>query len=142
MHHFVRLLAVCALVAGGALLGVTAATNGRTAARNHPDVPVAEFEATIVDLGVIAAGPAAQGVFPVRNRGGRRLVITPVGCSGCGKPASAGPPVIVPPGDEGEVIVPLHTADRHGPVQHLAHYSSSDPKYPMITLTIRAEVRR
>lgn len=91
-----------------------------------------------VDLGSVAADNAATVRVPIRNAGHERLVVHREGTGCCGSEAE--PPVIVPPGERGELVATLDTAGRQGTVRQAIGYTTSDPTMPRFDLVLTADV--
>ena len=98
-----------------------------------------ELGAARQDLGTVRQGALIRATFPVRNAGGRRLIIWGQADDCCGQ--SENPYVLVlGPGERSEIVVEIDTSRWHGQLRHAARYTANDPQVPCFDLTIRATV--
>ena len=90
-------------------------------------------------LGTVSQGSVLRVTFPIRNAGGRRLVVSDSPDVCCG---SRGQPhyVILGAGEAGAFTVKADTAKWWGCMRHTVHLSTNDPKRPRIVLTVEAIV--
>lgn len=91
-----------------------------------------------VDLGRVTAGDAPTARVRLRNAGHERLVVYREGAGCCGSEAE--PPVIVPPGQSGELVATMDIEGQHGPVRQAIGYTTSDPGMPRFDLVLTADV--
>ena len=103
-----------------------------------PEGPHLQLTATEFDLGTIAHGEARHVRVPLSNTGDRRLIVRREGAGCCGNRAD--PPVIVPPGRTGELVVELDTTGDGGTLRQATGYTTSDPALPRFEVTLVAEV--
>jgi len=91
------------------------------------------------DLGTVSQAGTIRAAFPIRNAGTRRLVVVEHGEGCCGEPAEPRE-IILAPGESTSVEVEVNTAQWHGRVQHVVHYTTNDPELPRFALTVTANV--
>ena len=89
------------------------------------------------DLGRTTVLKEWEIVFPVRNRGTRRLVLNET-ASECNCEDRAARTILIPPGETARVSVTLDTRFASGPLQATAAFTTNDPAHPTLTLTVRA----
>ena len=76
-----------------------------------------------------------RAVFPVSNTGQRRLVINPMRRPCCDPPGP--PPLVLEPGESGELIVQAPTAELLQAGQFRQGFGTNDPRRPEFWLTVR-----
>lgn len=103
------------------------ATYGRTATI----VPETQY-----DFGEVVSGVTLSHPFSISNQGQQRLILTPVEC--CGGDSDH---IILSPGETTSIPVFLHTLGESGATKRTAEFSTSDPLYPRIQLTVTAQVQ-
>ena len=103
--------------------------------------PVAVATATTCDLGKVRADGTVEAAFSVRNAGTRRLILRE-SASGCECLSAAQPEITVPPGATRKLIVRLDTGKGLGPLKIESHYSTNDPRRPVLTVTLLADIQR
>jgi hypothetical protein len=110
------------------------------AAGRVPEQPVVSIKQVEQDFGSVDAGGVLPASFRVTNTGGRRLILLEKSRS-CGCLASGRPEILVQPGQSVDLEIKLKTARLHGPVRKAVYYYTNDPKRPLLTLTLVADVR-
>jgi hypothetical protein len=100
-------------------------------------VSIAEIER---DFGTVDAGGELPASFRVTNSGGRRLILLEKSRS-CGCLATGRPEILVQPGQSVDLEITLKTGRLRGPIRKAVYYYTNDPKRPLLTLTMTAEVR-
>jgi Protein of unknown function (DUF1573) len=103
-----------------------------------PRLEIGELQ---LDFGPIQAGVALDADFPVRNRGGRRLILT-VAERSCRCIKTGHPQIIVPPGATATLPAHLNTENLEGPFRWEIHYRTNDPTRPELTLVVLAAIER
>ncbi|HEV2968399.1 MAG TPA: DUF1573 domain-containing protein [Pirellulales bacterium] len=93
------------------------------------------------DFGRVQAGEVVDAAFSVRNRGGRRLILSET--NGTCRCIKAGrPQVIVPPGATVTLPARLDTENLGGSLRLEIHYRTNDPTRPELTLVVLAAIER
>lgn len=110
------------------------------AAGRVPEEAVVSIEQVERDFGTVEAGGELPASFRVTNTGGRRLILLEKSRS-CGCLAGGRPEILVPPGQSVELEIKLKTARLRGPIRKAVYYYTNDPKRPLLTLTLTAEVQ-
>lgn len=89
-------------------------------------------------LDLTAPGDESVVLFPVHNRGTRRLVLNPAE-AGCQCDDDRSRTIVVPPGGRQNiaVTVPAHSAG--APLGKTVRFLSNDPLHPQLELTVTAE---
>ncbi|MCH7729706.1 MAG: DUF1573 domain-containing protein [Planctomycetes bacterium] len=78
-------------------------------------------------------------VFPIQNRGTRRLVVNEMDIDNC-----CGDRVLrtflVSPGETAHVVVTFDPSGKSGPVATVANFTTNDPTQPRFSLTMKAQI--
>ena len=101
--------------------------------------PRLQAKVTTVDLGRVAAGDVVPASFPVRNRGGARLIIRRRSSS-CTCAKARHPEVSISPGRKGSVLVDVDTAPLDGPKRFELKYETNDPARRRLSLVVLVDV--
>lgn len=107
---------------------------------NPEDGPHAVYPELVYEAGTVEAGTELTHTFRVKNTGKADLLIHQVK-PGCGCTISDFTKV-VPPGQEGRIILTVKTEGMRGAIQKSATVHSNDPANPMVTLSIKGTVKQ
>ena len=102
-------------------------------------VPALVLKHSLQDFGAVSAGRKLSARFPIRNDGRRRLILREE-FRNCSCLTGGKPEIIVAPGKTVELEVIMHTSQLSGAVRKLVRYRTNDPKLPMLTVRLVAEV--
>jgi len=134
-----KLATLCVLLLASLLVVRAAGRAYLSAVETESARAVAELERTEWDFGTVSAGSDIRASFPIRNVGGRRLILVEQSRS-CGCLSTQEPEIIVPPGGSRDLEILLKTSQLDGSVRKHVQYGSNDPELPTFTLTLIAEV--
>jgi len=103
-------------------------------------VPRMIFNQYNYDFGHLAKGKSVVHTFVFTNRGSEDLIIDEINASeGCS--ILAPPNAIIPPGEDGAVVVKIRTMGNFGVQHRTVIVKSNDPVNPSITLGVHGTVR-
>ena len=91
------------------------------------------------DLGRTACESELLVVFPIRNRGTRRLVVNELDIGFCCSDRVRRT-FLVSPGETAQVVVTLDPSGKSGPVQTVANSTTNDRAQPRFSLTVKAQI--
>ena len=103
-------------------------------------VPRMYFYEYNFDFGHLTRGRNVVHTFLFTNRGSEDLVIDEIRSVGCS--VIAPPQKIIPPGEDGALVVKINTQGDFGVQHRTVSISSNDPKNPIIILGIHGTVRQ
>lgn len=127
-------------IIGITLMGGSLLVSGVTQLEDANDGPARiEVEETRYDFGVVRPDSTVVARFPLRNTGGRRLIVTETS-RGCGCLASSVAETIIPPGRGMELEVRLDCRGLRGRVSRQIEYLTNDPETRSLTLTLIADI--
>jgi hypothetical protein len=106
-----------------------------------PEGPIPVLERDLWDFGVVPSGPTLVTLFPIKNVGGRRLIVRRR-TSSCECVAGDQDTIILQPGESTEITATLDTRELEGAFQLELPYTTSAPNLPKFTLYVRATVTR
>ena len=103
-------------------------------------VPRMIFNQYNFDFGHLTKGKSIVHTFVFTNRGSEDLIINEInGSEGCS--ILAPPNAVIPPGEDGAVVVKIRTMGNYGVQHRTVLVKSNDPVNPSITLGIHGTVR-
>ena len=92
------------------------------------------------DVGSVAAGVVLRAGFEVKNLGTRRLIVELESKECCDEPADRRQ-IVVPPAGSRVIEIRVDTAQWHGQMRQMVHYTTNDPSRPRFTLTLQGQVQ-
>ncbi len=102
--------------------------------------PVISFDSETHDYGKVKYGDTVTHKFIVTNTGDQTLTISKLGSS-CGCTRAVKGASTIPPNGKTEIVASFNTTGfRAGKKQKRVFVHSNDPKRPMVTLTITADI--
>jgi hypothetical protein len=141
MDHGRPRIAWSLLGAAAVLLVALAAFRLAAGPSDYPaaSLPSVELSITEFDAGQVAQGVQLEAEFPLRNTGGRRLIIRSAKPACCEHLADE-TAVLLSPGQETVLHVTVDTQKWFGRMEHLAEFTTNDPRCPRLTLCVRATI--
>jgi hypothetical protein len=106
--------------------------------RDDP-LPQLVLDRTRHDFGIVTAGATLKAEFVVTNAGGHRLILRE-GSRSCECVSGTFPKIIIPPGASKPLVAALETRKILGPAALEVRYWTNDPRTPVVTLTLLADV--
>ena len=101
--------------------------------------PVLFVANPIVKLGELSPGDVREVVFPLVNKGNRRLVINEIDrCCGCSERVRR--TIVLPPGAARDWVVSIDTRFEIGAFEKLTSFTTSDPAQPRFELLVKGSV--
>lgn len=93
----------------------------------------------IYDFGEVLGGAKIETRFIIQNKGDGHLVIEKL-ISGCGCVAALAPSAVIPPGEQGELLVSLNTKGLAGSVARGVEVFTNDTDTPILSFSLRGRV--
>lgn len=98
-----------------------------------------QIDTTVRDLGIVGDNEPAFAEFTVRNRGTAPLHLDlSKAAPGLKKPVAT---IDIPPKSKRTIRIEPETTALDGPSSLSAEYTTSDPKYPLLTLEVKVDVK-
>lgn len=127
------------LVSASLILGSSHLRTLEGAANGRGAVPCAMVSQCEMDLGRLTQGQMREISFPVRNAGGRRLVVSSENQACCGRSVDQ-PPLVLPPGGTAEIRIQVDTSGHCGQLRETYSYHTNDARRPRLSFVVHAEV--
>lgn len=121
------------LILGSHLRTLERSVNGREA------IPCAVISRCEENLGRLTQGQIREISFPIRNAGGRRLVVSSENQACCGQSVDQ-PPLVLPPGETAEIRIRLDTTGHCGQLRETHSYHTNDASHPRLSFVVYGEV--
>lgn len=140
MTRTLLMVTVCASLCGVAARAQETATNAVPEAAKPTGAPKIQFEKLLYDFGTTSQVQSVTGTFTFENAGNAELKVSKPAPS-CGCTVAGVKPDTLKPGEKGELVFTLNTANVRGVAEKHINVPSNDPQTPTVNLTIKVNVR-